>query len=108
MSEPLVADTVEIFRQLLETVLSTVTDTIDASDILDVLNGLREIYESTSTDKDKQLLVDLLVTDSPALPTLYGFISNIFSGMLASYAMCDVIPLSVCNLNPYKDLGINR
>jgi len=96
MSEPLVADTVEdtvdIFRQLLETLLSTVTDTTDASDILDVLNGLYEIYESTPTDKDKQLLVDLLMTDSPALPTLYGFISNIFSGMLASYVTCGVIP----------------
>ena len=87
MSEPLITDTVEIFRQLLETVVSTLTNVTNAngaSDILDVLNGLREIYDSTSTDKDKQLLVDLLVTDSLALPTFYGFISKIFVGKLAA------------------------
>jgi len=84
MSELLVTDTVEIFRQLLETVVSTLTNITNASDILDVLNGLREIYESASTDEHKLLLVDLLVTNSSTLPSFYRFIGNVFSGMYSS------------------------
>ena len=49
-------ETVEIFRQLLETVVSTLTgintDGKWSSDILDVLNGLREVYEACATDID--------------------------------------------------------
>jgi len=77
-------ETVEIFRQLLETVVSTLTgintDGKWSSDILDVLNGLREVYETCATDQEKQLLVDLLMIDPPVLPTFYGFINKIFSG----------------------------
>jgi len=78
------ADAVGIFQPLLETLVSLLSDFDESSshDLLDILKGLREVYESSSNERDKQELADLLVADIPAdtCSAIYGFISKVFSG----------------------------
>ena len=71
----------EIFQSLLETLVSILNDFNEdfSCDLLDILKGLREVYESES---NKQELGDLLASDTPVptCSTIYGFISKVFSG----------------------------
>ena len=90
MSQDLVQDaqiqtgSVEIFQSLLETLVSILND-FNADflcDLLDILKGLREVYESALNEASKQELADLLASDMPVATcsVIYGFISKVFSG----------------------------
>ena len=77
-------DSVEIFQSLLEALVSILSDFSAESscDLLDILKGLREVYESAPNEASKQEFADLLATDMPAgtCSAIYGFISKVFSG----------------------------
>lgn len=78
---------VEIFQSLLETLVSILNDfnAEFSCDLLDILKGLREVYESALNESNKQELADLLASDTPvaACSTIYEFISKVFSGKSA-------------------------
>ena len=78
------AGSVEVFQSLLETLVSILSDfNSDRSrDLLDILNGLWEIYKSASNEANKQELANTLALDIPAgsCTAIYGFINKIFPG----------------------------
>ena len=93
MSQDFVQDTqlqagsVEIFRSLLETLVSILRDfnedssTSSSSDLLDILKGLKEVYESTVNEVNKREHADVVASGtSVACSAIYGFINKTFSG----------------------------
>ena len=93
MSQDFVQDTqlqagsVEIFRSLLETLVSILRDfnedssTSSSSDLLDVLKGLKEVYESAVNEVNKREHADVVASGtSVARSAIYGFINKTFSG----------------------------
>lgn len=75
---------VEIFKSLLEALVSILSDfnADSCGDLLDILKGLKEVYESAPNEASKQEFADLVATDVPVgiCSAIYGFISKVFSG----------------------------
>ena len=71
---------VEIFESLLETLVSTLRDfnaSSSCADLLDILKGLNEVYQSSEDETNKRELADLVAADKPVgtCAVIYGFIS---------------------------------
>ena len=77
-------DSAEIFQSLLEALVSELRNfnADNSCDLVDILKGLREVYESAPNEASKREFADLLAKDMPAgaCSVIYGFISGVFSG----------------------------
>ena len=77
------AGSVEIFRSLLETLVSILSDFNEdsSSDLLDILKGLKEVYESAANETNKREHADVVASGTfVACSAIYGFINKTFSG----------------------------